>query len=205
MSCVPATNSTKASNPAAGIADVECKGIQTINQLMHCCVVHLLIGSQLRQLHIMALTGVGGRGLHALTLVCQRSHLGCNQIGDGLLIITLGFAEYAKCILLIQLGGCITVMPCSRCRCIPTTLERLLNEATQFDPHLGNWQEPVPLLEGPNVQARGQEEADRVVDQLANCVWVITQNCNLSAIFDVTEEDFEGISSSILAAKCNIV
>jgi hypothetical protein len=204
-SCVPATTSTKGSNPAAGIADVECNGIQTINQLMHCGVVCLLIGSQLRQLHIMALTGVGGHRLHALTLVCQCSHLGCNRIGNGLLIVTLDFAEYAKCILLIQLGGCITVMPRSRCHRIQATLECLLNEAMQFDPCLGDWQESVPLLEGPNVQARGQEEADPIVDQLAICVWVITQNCNLNAIFDATEEDFGGIGSSILAAKRNIV
>ncbi len=34
----------------------------------------------------------------------------------------------------------------------------------QFDPRLGNW---VSLLEGPNVQAHGQEEADHIVDQLA--------------------------------------
>ncbi len=162
---------------------------------MHCGVVRLLIGSQLRQLHIMALTGVGGHGLHVLPLVCEHSHLGCNPIGNGLLIITLGFAEYAKCILLIRLGGCITVMPRSRCRCIQMTLECLLNEATQFNPCLGDWQESVPLLEGSNVQARGQEEADCVVDQLAIRVWVITQNCNLSAIFDVTEEDFGGIGS----------
>ncbi len=86
-------------------------------------MVHLLIGSQLRLLHIMALTGVGGHGLRALTLVCQRSHLGCNRIGDGLLIATLGFAKDSKRILPIWLGGCIAVMPRSRCRRIQTTLE----------------------------------------------------------------------------------
>jgi hypothetical protein len=194
-SCIPATTSTKAPNPVAGIADVECNGIQTINRLMHCGVVRLLIGSQQCQLHIMALTGVGGRGLHALTLVCLRSHLGCNRIGNVLLIVTLGFAKYAKRILLIRLGRCITLMPRSRCRCIQTTLECLLNEVMQFDPRLGDWQESVPLLERPNAQAHGQEEADRVVDQLGIHVWIISQNYNLSAIFDAMEEDFGGIGS----------
>jgi hypothetical protein len=150
-SCISTTASTEEFDPATGITDVECYGIQSIDQLMHCGMVRFLIGGQLRQLHVLALTCVDGRGLCELTLISQSSHLGCNRIGNGFLIITLGFAKDAKRILLIQLGGSIAMMPRVRCPCIQTMLKCFLNEAAQFDLRLSNWQEPVPLLKGPNV------------------------------------------------------
>ncbi len=46
---------------------------------------------------------------------------------------------------------------------------------------------------------------DCIVNQLAIRVEILTQNCNLGAIFDATEENFGGIGCRILAAECHIV
>ena len=45
----------------------------------------------------------------------------------------------------------------------------------------------IPLFEGPDVQAGCEKEADRIVNNLAIRVWIISNDCNLGAIFDVAE------------------
>jgi hypothetical protein len=96
-------------------------------------------------------------------------------------------------------------MACGGRRCIEAALERLLDEGLQGNPCLGGMQEPVPLLEWPLIEASYEKETDCVINQLAICVGILSQNCNLGKNFDATEEDFGGISCRILAAECNIV
>ncbi len=61
--------------------------------------------------------------------------------------------------------------------------------------------ETIPILEGAQVEARRQEEADCVIDELAVRVRIATKKCNFGAILDLSVEYFRGIGSRIRAAE----
>jgi hypothetical protein len=63
----------------------------------------------------------------------------------------------------------------------------------------------IPILEGAQVEAHCQEEADCVIDELAVRVRIATKKCNFGAILDSPEEYFQGIGSQVRAAEDLIV
>ena len=72
-------------------------------------------------------------------------------------------------------------------RCIELTLKCLLDCATQFNPRLIDRSKAIPHFEGPDVHAGHEKEADCIVNNLAIGVWIVSNDYNLGAIFDVAE------------------
>jgi hypothetical protein len=81
------------------------------------------------------------------------------------------------------------------------TLEGLLDHGTKRHPSLSLGKEMIPILEGAQVEARCQEEADCVVDEQAVCVRIATKKCDFGAILDLPEDYFWEIGSRVRAVE----
>ena len=57
-------------------------------------------------------------------------------------------------------------MACSGGGRVESTLKRVLNQSSELDPSLRCLCQLVPIFERADIQTRGEEEADRVGDQL---------------------------------------
>jgi hypothetical protein len=83
--------------------------------------------------------------------------------------------------------------------------EGLLDHGTKRQPSLSLGKETIPILEGVQAEARHQEEADCVIDELEIRVRIATKKCNFSTILNLPEEYFQGIGSRVRAAEDLIV
>jgi hypothetical protein len=84
----------------------------------------ILDSRQLCHLLFLTLACVGGRCLHQVALIGQSCHLGCNH---GVLVAIIILTKDAECILLVRMGGGISVLACGGCRRIEAMLESLLD------------------------------------------------------------------------------
>ena len=90
-------------------------------------------------------------------------------------------------------------------RRIKPTLKGLLDYPVEFYPRFCTLGKLVPNLKRMDVQSCGEEEADRVHDQLLVGVGVFPQQCCLGAILDAAEKNFGEISSRRWALKDVII
>ncbi len=88
---------------------------------------------------------------------------------------------------------------------IQAALKRFLDQRAKCDPGLGGWQQVIPFLGRPDVQAGSQEETDCIVDQLQIRVWVAAQKWNLGTIFDMPKKHFWCIGCQILATESSVI
>jgi hypothetical protein len=176
-----------ASDALACIALIDREGGELLNDLVLSLVELLLLLGQ-------CLEGrVGGRSCREVALVSQSRHLHCSCFGC--IIVQIDGGKRAISILLEWKGGGIPLMARGGGRRIKPTLKGLLDYPAELYPHFRTLGKLVPILECTDVQSRGEEEADRVHDQLLVGVGVFPQQCCLGTFLDVAEKNFGGISS----------
>ena len=76
---------------------------------------------------------------------------------------------------------------------VESTLKRVLNQSSELDPSLRCLCQLVPIFERADIQTRGEEEADRVGDELLVGVRILTEQRFFGAFFDAAEEDFGSV------------
>jgi hypothetical protein len=89
--------------------------------------------------------------------------------------------------------------------CIQAAWKRFLDQHAKCNPGLGSWQQVIPFLERPDVQAGSQEKTDCIVDQPQIRVWVAAQKRNLGTIFDTPKKHFRCIGCRILATESSVI
>ncbi len=136
---------------------------------------------------------VGGRSCHEVALVSQSRHLHCSRFGC--IIVQIDGGKRIKSILLEWKGGGVPLMAQGGGQRIKPTLKGLLDYPAEFYSRFCTLGKLVPILKHTDVQSRGEEEADRVHDQLLVGAGVFPQQRCLGAFLDASEKNFGGISS----------
>jgi len=84
-------------------------------------------------------------------------------------------------------------MACDGSGRIELTLKSVSDQSSELDPSLQCLCQLVPIFERADLQTRGEEEADRVGDELFVGVRILTEQRFFGAFFDAAEEDFGSI------------
>jgi hypothetical protein len=176
-----------ASNALACIALIDREGGELLDDLVLSLVELLLLLGQCFE------GRVGGRSCREVALVSQSRHLRCSRFGC--IIVQINGGKRIKSILLEWKGRGIPLMARDGGRRIKPTLKGLLDYPAEFYPCFCALSKLVPILEHTDGQSCGEEEADRVHDQLLVSVGVSPQQCCLGTFLDAAEKNFGGISS----------
>ncbi len=162
-----------ASNALARVALVEQEGCHLLHDLVLILLELLLLMGQCLDVLVHLLGQVGGCSCCELALISQSHHLRCNGVCR--VVVRIFAGQSSKCVLLEWKGWDIPLMACGKGCCIEPTLEGILNHPTEFNPCLVGLKKLVPILKRTGVESCGEEQVDRVGDQLFVGVWVLPE------------------------------
>jgi hypothetical protein len=162
-----------ASDALACVALVEQEGCHLLHDLVLILLELLLLMGQCLDVLVHLLGQVGSWSCCELALISQSRHLLCNSVCQ--VIIQIFTGQSSERILLEWKGWGILLMACGGGCCVELTLEGILNHPTEFNPCFVGLNKLVPILECTDVESCGEEQADRVGDQLFVSVWVLPE------------------------------
>jgi hypothetical protein len=159
------------SDALACVALVEREGCHLLHDLVLILLELLLLMGQCLDILVRSLGHGGGCSCCELALISQSHHL-CRD-GVCQVVVQIFAGQSSKCVLLEWKGWGKPLMACGGGCHVEPTLEGILNQPTEFNPCFVGLKKLVLNLERTDVESCGEEQADRVGDQLFVGVWVL--------------------------------